>query len=630
MTSLRYTFALGLTSLAFGLAGCSSGSGGLTPAPSTAAATVRGVIHGGQSPVLSSKVYLYAVNTSDYGLTASTSLLSGAGYVLTDAGGNFAISGLYNCPTSSSLVYMLALGGDAGAGTNNALAMMAALGNCVTLKANGATTFISLNEVTTVGAVYSLAPFMTNAIAIGAPTSNLIGITNAFGSVTNTVSNTYGAANAITHGGNGIVPTLLINTLADVIASCVNSNGSMATNMPCSNLFLATTVNGVVPANTIEALLAIATHPSNNVSNIFNLVAATAPFQPTMVAKPNDLTLSIRYTGGGIHTPQGLAIDVTGNVWLANTNNTLTEMTAATGDFLTGSGGFSSTALDGPLSLGIDTAGKIWVSNCGLSCTGTTNPSSLSVFTPSGGTLTAQNLTGSSLAVPYGISIDGTNRAWVANANARTASVFTTAGQQSGATGYTSQTLANPTAIALDSTGNAYVLSPSSSALVEFTSTGAAGTNSAVGTAANLSYPFALAVDAAGTPWVVNQGNNSVVSVSGGHTGVQALGGGLSLPNGIALDGAGTVWVSNATGSISAFTKTGTALSPSTGFQSGSTFANAVAVDGSGAVWVSSCGTYCTGSGTDDGSVYQIVGAATPVVTPIALGAAHNTLATRP
>lgn len=634
MTSLRNPFAVALTGLAFGLAGCSSGLGGSNPAPigSPAASTIRGVIHGGQSPVVNAKVFLYAVNSTDYGVTASTSLLSAAGgSVLTDGNGAFSLTGLYNCPTTSSLVYLLAVGGDPGIGTNNnALAMMAALGNCTVLKANAATTFIAVNEVSTVGAIYALAPFMTSATAIGAPPSNLLGITNAFNSVPNIVSSTYGVANATTHGGNGTVPTALINTLADATASCINSDGSTAAGTPCALLFSATTVNGVVPTNTVDALLSVATHPSNNVSAIYNLVAAAAPFQPTLLAMPNDLTLSIRYAGGGIHTPQSVAVDATGNVWLANTNNTLTEMTAATGDFLTGPSGFSSTTLDGPLSLGIDTAGKIWVANCGQKCTHTTNPSSISVFTPSAGSFTAQNLTGSSLSVPYGLSLDGNNRAWVANANARTVSVFTTAGEQSGATGYTSVSLANPTAVALDSTGNAYVVSPSGAALVEFTSAGAAGPNSAVGTAANLSYPFALAVDAAGIPWVVNQGNNTVVSVTGGHAGVQIAGGGLSLPNGIALDGAGTVWVSNATGSVSAFTKTGTSLSPSTGFQSGSTFANAVAIDGSGAVWVSSCGSYCTGTGTDDGSVYQILGAATPVVTPIAQGAASNKLASRP
>jgi hypothetical protein len=48
-------------------------------------------------------------------------------------------------------------------------------------------------------------------------------------------------------------------------------------------------------------------------------------------------------------------------------------------------------------------------------------------------------------------------------------------------------------------------------------------------------------------------------------------------------------------------------------------FLNAIAVDGSGNVWLS------TNSG-----VIEIIGAATPVVTPIATGVKNNTLGTRP
>jgi sugar lactone lactonase YvrE len=107
-------------------------------------------------------------------------------------------------------------------------------------------------------------------------------------------------------------------------------------------------------------------------------------------------------------------------------------------------------------------------------------------------------------------------------------------------------------------------------------------------------------------------------------------GGGLSLPNAVALDGSGTAWVSNGNGSLSAFSSAGTAITPSTGYVTGAGLANGVAVDGSGSVWLTSCGSYCTGTGTDAGSVYQLIGVASPVVTPLAVAVKNGLLATKP
>jgi hypothetical protein len=74
------------------------------------------------------------------------------------------------------------------------------------------------------------------------------------------------------------------------------------------------------------------------------------------------------------------------------------------------------------------------------------------------------------------------------------------------------------------------------------------------------------------------------------------------------MDGAGNAWVANQSGSsVTEFTSTGTALSPSTGYTGGSQGAHAyIAIDGSGDVWVTN----------DTDSVTELIGAAAPVVTP--------------
>src|SRR5206468_8722791 len=122
---------------------------------------ITGNVHGGQQPVAFSTVQLYTVGTTGDGSAAAPLL---AQTVTSDAGGNFSITGLYSC-TGATLVYLTATGGQPGPGiTNPNLAMMTALGPCSSLTPS---TFIQINEVTTVAAVSALAPFMTGYSAVG-------------------------------------------------------------------------------------------------------------------------------------------------------------------------------------------------------------------------------------------------------------------------------------------------------------------------------------------------------------------------------------------------------------------------------------------------------------------------------
>ena len=122
-------------------------------------------------------------------------------------------------------MYLTASGGNPGltAGTNNsAISLVATLTDCNTLKANAATTFITINEVTTVAATYALVQFI-GAGGIGAISYANAGLVNAFATVHNLVNTSTGVALATTPNGNGVVPQQEINTLADLLVPCVNS-----------------------------------------------------------------------------------------------------------------------------------------------------------------------------------------------------------------------------------------------------------------------------------------------------------------------------------------------------------------------------------------------------------------------
>ncbi len=273
-----------------GFIGCGSTLGNISIAP-TANPALTGHVHGGQQPVSGARVYLYAASTIANAGTAA-SLLAGSGFVTTDGNGTFSISGDYTCP-ASAYVYLLAVGGNPGlAGNinNSALVLAAAVGPCAALSPSS---FITINEVTTVAAVYSLAAFANSETQVGAIDTTALG--NAFANIPNLIDPAAGTALATTPTGSGIVPQAKIDSLANSIAPCVNSDGTGA---PCSVLMSAASVSsgGGTPVDTFQAALNIVHNPTANVSTIYNLATPVSPFQPALGSTPGDWTFSIQYT----------------------------------------------------------------------------------------------------------------------------------------------------------------------------------------------------------------------------------------------------------------------------------------------------------------------------------------------
>jgi hypothetical protein len=259
---------------------------------SSAAATplvgkpIGGVVRGGQQPIAGAQVQLYAAGTMGTGSAARAML---AQPVPTTAGGNFTLTS-YTC-NAGDQVYLVGMGGDAGAGPNSAIALMAALGPCATLQANAATTFISVNEVTTVGSVFAIAPFMKSIANVGSDSAHKNALAAAFAN-TQTMVNTSNGSALATSTGNGIVPQATIDALANSIASCINSQpGDNA----CPDLFSQTAGSAGTPADTIAATLNVALNPTANASAIWLLGSGTPPFMPTLPQAPSTWALTVQH-----------------------------------------------------------------------------------------------------------------------------------------------------------------------------------------------------------------------------------------------------------------------------------------------------------------------------------------------
>ena len=423
-----------LTGVAVLLTGCGVGPlNHVAPTP-TPGAAIRGTAFGGQQPVVGASVQLYAANLTGYGNQASPLLPTG---ITTDAGGGFNITGQYTCPVPDAPVYLVATGGNPGISASNPnLAEMAALGSCSALQANASTTFVQMNEVTTVAAAYALAPFMTGIAGMSTSPGNTAGLNFAFADVNQLVNNATGTSPGTALPPGAILPLTQLYSLADSLAACVNSAGGTAGDTSaCGGLFAAATPpGGTAPTDTVSAVIEIVQHPGQNVAAIYRLATSTPPFQPTLTTTPNDWTLAVTYRGGGLSAPSAVAVDAGGNVWITNRDaNTVTELDHS-GAVL----GTSAAALSGPAAVALDAAGDPWIAN------GTAN-----TLTHLSATAAVTGSASSGLSLPAGLAIDPQGNLWVSNSGAASVSEFTSTGSPVSGNGFAGSGITNPLGIAI-------------------------------------------------------------------------------------------------------------------------------------------------------------------------------------
>ena len=395
----RISLAL-LTSAAMLLAGCAGFSPSATSPAATATVHFSGSVHGGQQPITGASIFFYAAG-SGYA-SSNANLLSQP--VLTDAKGNFDIGSTYAC-TAGQQMYLVASGGDPGSGVNQQSVLMAALGDCANL---ASIPFININEVTTIGSVFALAPFMSGYSSLGAPPTNAAGLAQAFTSVGKLVDITTGKAGGPALAPAAIAPTDTIYALANTLATCINSTGGVSGDgSPCGQLFSLVTPSGkTAPTDTVAAALLIARNPAANAAALYTLAPPASPFATGLNKAPADWTLAINYPAG-FSVPKSVTIDAAGNVWIANSGSNTVSVLAATGSPLAASP-LSGNGLQAPAAIAIDKNGNAFVAN--------PSANNISAFTNSGSVYNNSPFTASgSLSGPSSLAFDGGGNLWVGN-----------------------------------------------------------------------------------------------------------------------------------------------------------------------------------------------------------------------
>ncbi|MGO9604632.1 MAG: hypothetical protein ACLQAT_14805 [Candidatus Binataceae bacterium] len=584
-------------------------------------------MQGGLSAVSGATVTLYAAGTN-YGSNA-TSL----GSATTNASGNFTVR--YTPPFSPAVLYLVALGGNAGAGSNTAIGLMGVAGMSNALPAS-----VTINELTTVAGQWALAQFIdSTGQNIGAPSSNATGFANAVTQAQVNLADistglpagfwsNQGATEASCTGGSPPINCdglERMDTIANLLAACVESSGPSSTG--CSTL-LSHTGSG---STTLAAAHVMATNPVANVATLFALQSGSSPFSPDLSATPDGFEIALNFIGlnfiifprgTGFNGPQYMAIDAAGNVWVTNYGgNSVIELTSS-GDL---AGNFNNSNVNGanftqPLGVAIDAGGNVWVVNFrgGSGCSSGVPPcGSVTELTSSGGLAGNFAPGGANFIDPVGVAIDTAGNAWVVNSFGSSVTALTSGG---GLFGYfTPFHTVNPFQVAIDAAGHIWMVNFAGQSMTELTSSGGllGNFNNLNPSGANFQDPTGLAFDDAGNVWLTNAGGNansmteltSSGTLAGNFNNSNPTGANFNEPFGVAIDADGDVWVGNFNGnSVTELTSSGGLAGNFAPIGANFNEPQGMAIDASGNVWVTN---------SNGNSVAEFVGAARPVLTPL-------------
>ncbi len=347
---------------------------------------------------------------------------------------------------------------------------------------------------------------------------------------------------------------------------------------------------------------------------------------------------TIGYSGdGGLATnaqfsmPEGVAIDGSGNIFIADTGNfVIREVVASTGNIQTVAGNFSlgagysgdgapatSAQLNDPYGVFVDDAGNIFIADTDNSVIREVVASSGNIQTVAGNFTSGAGYSGNGaiatsaqLDMPEGVFLDGTGNIFIADTNNSvirvvnpgSASVtiagisippgdiqtvagrnydssFGSACQFTGSGGpATSAFLCQPVGVFVDASENIFIADTDNYAIREIAASGTlatvAGTpgtfgysgNGGLATGAVLNYSSSVAVDSAGNIYIADTDNFVVREVTAADGNIQAFAGNntlaysgdggpatgaaLNFPGGVFTDSSGNVYIADTNSSV--------------------------------------------------------------------------------
>ena len=472
------------------------------------------------------------------------------GSATTNASGQFAINSPNN--TSSSIFYVSA---DIGGGVE----LVAVLGPNLPAA-------VTINELTTVAAGYSMAQFYKTGVISG----NSFGLQIAAGMNENIVASATGESSPVLLDSPNADQTNSLRStrsLANLLAACVHDR------RVARDFFLLTKpARGPVPRNTAEAMANLARNPGQNVESIFALTTLRNDYDPPLVTMPDAWTVTVKVNDSGddanlIGGLGYLVFDARGYAWITNnvvqgTPNSSRTMIVLKPDGKPADGTNGTPVspvtggglLGGGYGITIDPQGSVWEGNFGWGeCRGCKptrrGNGSVSQFTAEGAPISGPNGYQGGPLRAQGMAADASGNIWIASYGDDSVYVFL-GGDPNRSVGFQQYDGSGPFDIALAADGTAWVTNgggltgnnPSSVAKFALVN-GALQQQflNYLGEALK-----GVSVDSQGNAWVASQDENLIYAIRPDGTVLGTFsGGGIDGPWGVTVDGEDNVWVAN-------------------------------------------------------------------------------------
>jgi signal peptidase I len=302
-------------------------------------------------------------------------------------------------------------------------------------------------------------------------------------------------------------------------------------------------------------------------------------------------------TAAQLNLPIGLAIDSGGSAYIADTSNGRIRKVTSGGTISTfaGGGGSSACSFSGaatsvflffPYGVAVDGSGNVYIADTSNNCVRKVTPGGTVSQVAGGGSNTACSFSGAatsvSLSSPQGVTVDSSGNIYIADSGHSCVRKVTPAGTVSqvagtGTAGFngdggaaTAAQVNAPIGLAIDSAGNIYIADTSNNRIRKVTSGGTistiagGGANTAcsfsgAATSVSLNSPYEIAVDSSTNVFIADTNNNCVRKLAAGTIsqvagtgtasysgdGGAAIAATLNGPTGLALKASGDLLVSD-------------------------------------------------------------------------------------
>jgi sugar lactone lactonase YvrE len=413
---------------------------------------------------------------------------------------------------------------------------------------------------------YVISPALPTGLTFNGTSGIISGIpTTVTGSINYTVFgiNYYGVSNATVAITTAYLPANIsystpqnftVNTLITPLNS-INTGGSIPNMLYGSELTFSASGFNTPYGVAVDALgnIYVADTYNQKISKI-----NTAGVITTLAGSGSIGATDNMGTAASFNFPKSIAVDVYGNVYVADTNNNKIRKITAAGVVTTFAGSSSFGSSDGtgaaasfklPEGLTIDSNGNLYVADTGNNKIRKITAAGVVTTLAGAGSYGSTDGAGAaaSFFAPTGVAIDVSGNVYVADFGSRKIRKITAGGvvstiAGSGSYGSTdgagaAASISGPRYIAVDASGNLFVTDYVNNKIRKITATGIVTTLAGTtGSTRFFNSIAGLAIDSSGILYVADTGNNKIRKVS-------SIGYAVSpdLPLGLTLDGTGTI-----------------------------------------------------------------------------------------